>query len=177
MAKGVASAYAAISCTVTTEAVFEAFRGEAGERSAYFRDISTFGGCTAGPAAALENLRIIEEEGLLENATLMGEYLMAGLLALKDKHALIGDVRGKGLFLGLELVANRETREPVSEQVAMQVAGACMARGLIIGRTNRSFADFNNTLCLSPALTLNREQADEILRVLDAAFNQVEGRF
>ena len=102
---------------------------------------------------------------------------MAGLLALKDKHALIGDVRGKGLFLGLELVANRETREPVSEQVAMQVAGACMARGLIIGRTNRSFADFNNTLCLSPALTLNREQADEILRVLDAAFNQVEGRF
>ncbi|HEP8117518.1 aminotransferase family protein [Pseudomonas aeruginosa] len=173
MAKGVASAYAAISCTVTTEAVFEAFRGEADDRAAYFRDISTFGGCTAGPAAALENLRIIEDEGLLENAAHMGEYLMSGLLALKDKHTLIGDVRGKGLFLGLELVADRDTREPVSERIAMQVAGACMARGLIIGRTNRSFADYNNTLCLSPALTLNREQADEILSTLDAVLNEV----
>ncbi|MCU9022841.1 aminotransferase class III-fold pyridoxal phosphate-dependent enzyme [Pseudomonas aeruginosa] len=173
MAKGVASAYAAISCTVTTEAVFEAFRGEADDRAAYFRDISTFGGCTAGPAAALENLRIIEDEGLLENAAHMGEYLMSGLLALKDKHALIGDVRGKGLFLGLELVADRDTREPVSERIAMQVAGACMARGLIIGRTNRSFADYNNTLCLSPALTLNREQADQILATLDAALSEV----
>ncbi|HBO2549571.1 TPA: aminotransferase class III-fold pyridoxal phosphate-dependent enzyme [Pseudomonas aeruginosa] len=173
MAKGVASAYAAISCTVTTEAVFEAFRGEADDRAAYFRDISTFGGCTAGPAAALENLRIIEDEGLLENAAHMGEYLMSGLLALKDKHVLIGDVRGKGLFLGLELVTDRATREPAPERVAMRVAGACMARGLIIGRTNRSFTDYNNTLCLSPALTLNREQADEILATLDAALSEV----
>lgn len=173
MAKGVASAYAAISCTVTTEAVFESFRGEADDREAYFRDISTFGGCTAGPAAAMENLRIIEDEGLLENATHMGEYLMAGLLALKDKHALIGDVRGKGLFMGIELVADRTTREPVHERVAMQVAGACMARGLIIGRTNRSFADYNNTLCLSPALTIDQQQADELLTILDSVLSQV----
>lgn len=173
MAKGVASAYAAISCTVTTEAVFESFRGEADDREAYFRDISTFGGCTAGPAAAMENLRIIEDEGLLENATHMGEYLMTGLLALKDKHALIGDVRGKGLFMGIELVADRTTREPVHERVAMQVAGACMARGLIIGRTNRSFADYNNTLCLSPALTIDQQQADELLAILDAVLSQV----
>ncbi|MFJ4440778.1 aspartate aminotransferase family protein [Pseudomonas sp. NPDC089422] len=173
MAKGVASGYAAISCTVTTEAVFELFRGESDDRAAYFRDISTFGGCTAGPAAALENLRIIEQEGLLENAAHMGEYLMAGLLCLKEKHSLIGDVRGKGLFLGLELVANRETREPVNEKVAMQVAAACMARGLIISRTNRSFASFNNTLCLSPALTLGKAEADEMLATLDAALEHV----
>lgn len=172
MAKGVASGYAAISCTVTTEAVFEQFRGEPSDRAAYFRDISTFGGCTAGPAAALENLRIIEDEHLLENAAHMGEYLMGGLLALKDKHPLIGDVRGKGLFLGIELVTDRATREPVPERVAMSIAGACMARGLIIGRTNRSFADYNNTLCLSPALTLSQREADEILRVLDEVFGQ-----
>ncbi|MHA6193518.1 aminotransferase family protein [Pseudomonas wadenswilerensis] len=171
MAKGVASGYAAISCTVTTEAVFELFRGEADDRAAYFRDISTFGGCTAGPAAALENLRIIEDEGLLENATQMGEYLMAGLLALKDKHPLIGDVRGKGLFLGLELVSDRMTREPVPERVAMGIVGACMTKGLIIGRTNRSFTDYNNTLCLSPALTLSQGQADEILGILDDVFS------
>lgn len=173
MAKGVASAYAAISCTVTTEAVFESFRGDTDDRAAYFRDISTFGGCTAGPAAALENLRIIEEEGLLENATHKGEYLMAGLAALKAKHPLIGDVRGKGLFLGIELVMDRATREPVDEKVAMQVAAACMARGLIISRTNRSFGRFNNTLCLSPALTLAQAEADEILAVLDEALAQV----
>jgi taurine-pyruvate aminotransferase len=69
MAKGVASGYAAISCTVTTEAVFDMFKDDAGDPLGYFRDISTFGGCTAGPAAAIENMRIIEEEGLLENTT------------------------------------------------------------------------------------------------------------
>lgn len=175
MAKGVASAYAAISCTVTTEAVFAMFRGEPDERDAYFRDISTFGGCTAGPAAALENLRIIEHERLLENATHMGEYLMAGLQDLQARYPLIGDVRGKGLFLGLELVEDRESRKPVDEKVAIQVVAACMQRGLIIGRTNRSFAEFNNTLCLSPALTISRAEADELLAILDAALLQVSG--
>jgi taurine-pyruvate aminotransferase len=67
MAKGVASGYAAISCTVTTEAVFEMFKDDPSDPMSYFRDISTFGGCTAGPAAALENMRIIEAEGLLAN--------------------------------------------------------------------------------------------------------------
>jgi taurine-pyruvate aminotransferase len=96
MAKGVASGYAAISCTVTTEAVFEMFKDDAGDALGYFRDISTFGGCTAGPAAAIENMRIIEEEGLLENTRAMGARLGANLEALKEKHAMIGDVRGKG---------------------------------------------------------------------------------
>lgn len=158
MAKGVASGYAAISCTVTTEEVFEQFKGEPDDREVYFRDISTFGGCTAGPAAALENLRIIEREGLLR---------------LQRKHPLIGEVRGKGLFLGIELVSDRETREPVAEGVAMRVAALCMAKGLIISRTNRSFADFNNTLCLSPALTIGREQTDQILSILEQALAEV----
>ncbi len=63
MAKGVASGYAAISCTVTTEAVFEQFKDDPTDPLCYFRDISTFGGCTAGPTAGLENMRIIEDEG------------------------------------------------------------------------------------------------------------------
>ncbi len=69
MAKGLAPGYPAISCTVTTAAVFDLFKDDAGDPLSYFRDISTFGGCTAGPAAALENMRIIESENLLENAT------------------------------------------------------------------------------------------------------------
>ena len=113
MAKGVASGYAAIACTVTTEAVFSLFKDDAADPMSYFRDISTFGGCTAGPAAALENMRIIEDEGLIDNTVAMGERLMAGLHGLTERHAAIGDVRGKGLFCGAELVADRATREPM----------------------------------------------------------------
>ncbi len=107
MAKGVASGYAAISCTVTTEAVFEQFKDDPNDPMSYFRDISTFGGCTAGPAAAMENMRIIEEEGLLANTNAMGARLMGNLSALAERHKVIGDVRGKGLFCGAELVVDR----------------------------------------------------------------------
>ena len=106
--QGCASGYAAISCCVTTEEVFDMFKDDSSDPMNYFRDISTFGGCTAGPAAALENMRIIEDENLLQNTIDMGHYMFDQLSALKDKHACIGDVRGKGLFLGVELVADRE---------------------------------------------------------------------
>ena len=174
MAKGVASGYAAISCTVTTEDVFNAFKEEPSDRMSYFRDISTFGGCAAGPAAALENMRIIEEENLLENVTNMGEYLMGRLHELKDKYAVVGDVRGKGLFVGLELVKDRVTKEPVDESVAMQVAGDCLKQGVMIGRTNRSFRDLNNTLCLAPALISTKDDLDEIVNSLDVALANVK---
>jgi len=110
MAKGVASGYAAIALTVTTEDVFDAFREDAQDPLSYFRDISTFGGCTAGPAAALETLAIVEEEDLLANTRAMGARLMDNLHALAERHAVIGDVRGRGLFCGAELVADRATR-------------------------------------------------------------------
>lgn len=173
MAKGVASGYAAISCTVTTEEVFEAFKGEADDRMGYFRDISTFGGCTAGPAAALENMRIIEEEGLLENVTQMGEYFLARLRELQDKYQVIGDVRGKGLFCGLELVKDRQTKEPVSESLPIAIVADCMRQGVMIGRTNRSFEQFNNTLCFSPALIATKDDLDRIVAALDNAFGRL----
>ena len=116
MAKGVASGYAAIACMVTTEEVFDLFKSDPTDKLDHFRDISTFGGCTGGPAAALENMKIIEEEGLLENTTEMGARLMGNLTALMDKHEVIGDVRGKGLFQGVELVKDRATKEPVEEK-------------------------------------------------------------
>lgn len=174
MAKGVASGYAAISCTVTTEAVFDMFKSDASDRMGYFRDVSTFGGCAAGPAAALENMRIIEEENLLENAQVQGEYFFNKLLELKEKHAIIGDVRGKGLFVGLELVQNRETKEPVDESVVMKIAGHCQNQsGVIIGRTNRSFRSHNNTIAISPALIATQSEIDEIVNALDLAFSEV----
>jgi taurine-pyruvate aminotransferase len=173
MAKGVASGYAAIACTVTTEAVFDMFKDDPTDPMSYFRDISTFGGCTGGPAAAIENMRIIEDEGLLANTLAMGDRLMANLHALMDKHRVIGDVRGKGLFCGAELVADRGTKEPADEKRVQAVVADCMAQGVIIGATNRSVPGFNNTLCLSPALIATADDIDQITDAIGAALGRV----
>ncbi|CAG35270.1 aminotransferase family protein [Desulfotalea psychrophila] len=171
MAKGVASGYAGISCTTTTEAVFDRFKADPSDKMHYFRDISTFGGCTAGPAAALENMAIIIRENLLDNVVKMGDYFSDRLFELKDKYEIIGDVRGKGLFQGLELVKDRTTKEPVDESVAAGVAGHCAAKSrVIIGRTNRSFEKHNNTLAFSPALISSKTEIDEVINALDLAF-------
>jgi taurine-pyruvate aminotransferase len=173
MAKGVASGYAAISCTVTTEAVFDAFKEDPSDRMSYFRDISTFGGCTAGPVAAIENMKIIEEENLLENVNVVGEYLSKRMHGLKDKYDFIGDVRGKGFFACFELVKDRITKEPVEEGVTMAIAADCMKQGVIIGRTNRSFEKFNNTILLSPALIATKEDIAQIIDAIDLAMSRV----
>lgn len=173
MAKGVASGYAAIACMVTTEKVFDMFKADPDDPMDYFRDISTFGGCTAGPAAAIENMAIIEEEGLLENTQAMGARLMDNLEALKDKHAVVGDVRGKGLFAGAELVADRTTKEPAPEKMVQAVVADCMAQGVIIGATNRSVPGFNNTLCLSPALIATANDIDRLTDAIDGALTRV----
>ena len=173
MAKGVASGYAAIACVATTEEVFSMFKQEPDDPMDYFRDISTFGGCTAGPAAALENMAIIEEEGLLANTIEMGARLMGNLEALKEKHAVVGDVRGKGLFAGAELVADRATKEPAHEKTVQAVVADCMAQGFVIGATNRSVPGFNNTLCLSPALIATPDDIDALTDAIDAALTRV----
>ena len=173
MAKGVASGYAAISCTVTTERVFDMFKDDASDPLNYFRDISTFGGCTAGPAAALENMKILEEENLLQNTKERGAQLMARLEGIKEKHAIVGDVRGMGLFQGVELVADRETKEPLDEKIVAKVVAAVGARGVMIGMTNRSLPGLNNTLCLSPALIATAADIDAIADAIDAAIAEV----
>lgn len=175
MAKGLASGYAAISCTVTTERVFDLFKDAPDDTMSYFRDISTFGGCTAGPAAALENMRIIEDEGLLDNTVKMGERMMANLAGLMEKHKVVGDVRGAGLFCGAELVADRATREPADEKKVQAVVAECMAQGVIIGATNRSLPGLNNTLCFSPALIATEKDIDTITDAVDNALTKVFG--
>ena len=173
MAKGVASGYAAIACMVTTEAVFDMFKDDAGDNMNYFRDISTFGGCTAGPAAAIENMRIIEDEGLLDNTLAMGAHMIENLNALAEKHPVIGDVRGKGLFCGAELVADRASKEPADEKKVQAVVADCMAQGVIIGATNRSLPGFNNSLCFSPALIATKDDINHITEAVDQALGRV----
>ncbi|HCQ67217.1 MAG TPA: aspartate aminotransferase family protein [Rhodobacteraceae bacterium] len=175
LAKGVASGYAAIGVMVTTEQVFDMFKDDASDPMNYFRDISTFGGCTAGPAAAIENMRIIEDEGLLDNCTAMGARGLANLEALMEKHKVVGDVRGKGLFLGAELVADRATKEPVSEKEVGAVVAECAAQGAIIGSMNRSVPGVNNVLCLAPALIATPDDIDQITDTMDRALTKVFG--
>lgn len=175
MAKGVASGYAAISCVATTEATFDLFKDDPSDPLSYFRDISTFGGCASGPAAALENMRIIEDENLLTNTLAMGERLMRNLRELQGRHPVIGDVRGIGLFCGAELVQDRTSREPAEEKQVQAVVAECLAQGVIIGATNRSFPRFNNTLCLSPALIASPDEIDQITNAIDKALTKVFG--
>ncbi|MDX8353879.1 aspartate aminotransferase family protein [Cognatiyoonia sp. IB215182] len=174
MAKGVASGYAAISCCVTTDRVFEMFKDDT-DKMSYFRDISTFGGCTGGPAAAIENMKIIEEEDLLGNSAAMGEHLMGNLSELMDKHAWVGDIRGMGLFAGIELVKDRETKEPIDEKHAMAIVADCMAQGVIIGATNRSLPGYNNTLLFAPALIATTDDLDHVTDAVDQAITRVLG--
>ncbi len=173
MAKGVASGYAAIACMVTTEEIFDMFKANPSDPMDYFRDISTFGGCTAGPAAAIENMGIIEDEGLLENTAAMGARMMDNLRNLQQKHRVIGDVRGKGLFCGAELVADRANKEPAEEKKVQAVVADCMGQGVVIGATNRSVPGFNNTLCFSPALISTPDDIDEITSAVDKALTKV----
>ena len=88
---------------------------------------------------------------------------------------MIGDVRGKGLFCGAELVADRETKEPADEKLCARVVAECAAERVIIGVTNRSIPGFNNTLTFSPALIATEADIDRITEAVDVALTRVFG--
>lgn len=173
MAKGVASGYAAISCVATTNRIFDLFKDDPADPLSYFRDVSTFGGCTAGPIAALENMNIIEREGLLDNTVAMGQRLRGNLDALKAKHDVIGDVRGLGLLQGVELVQNRVSKTPVTETETQRVVGICRENGVLIGAINRALPGLNTTLCLAPPLIATADEIDCISQAIDDALGRV----
>lgn len=129
---------------------------------------STFGGNPVAIAASLATIELLEE-GLIENAAVMGEYLMAGLRELMEKHAMIGDVRGRGLMIGIELVRDRATKEPAGAE-RDEVEVECFKRGLIIQGCGTS------TVRLSPPLVVDREQCDYALKTLDEALTVVTAR-
>ena len=120
-------------------------------------------------------MRIIEREGLLENTTAMGQYMTDKLLELQEQYHVIGNVRSKGLFLGAELVMDRDSKEPVSEKLVQAVVGDCMQQGVVIGATNRSLPGKNNTLCFSPALIASKDDINQIIEAVDGAMGRVFG--
>jgi taurine-pyruvate aminotransferase len=92
-----------------------------------------------------------------------------------DKHAHIGDVRGMGLFRGIELVQDRETKVPTPEKQVQAIVADCMKQGVIIGATNRSVPGFNNTLLFAPALIATKDDIDHICAAVDGAITRVLG--
>jgi taurine-pyruvate aminotransferase len=172
MAKGMASSYAPISATAARGEIFERFLDDPESRYGYFRDISTYGGCTGGFAAALENLRILEDEQLVDNARRVGEYLIDRLRELSD-HEHVGDVRGRGLFAGIELVEDKATKKPVGENVMGAVMARITAQGVLVGKTTRSFPELNNTINIAPPLIVTRSDVDEIVEAVKVGI--VEG--
>jgi 4-aminobutyrate aminotransferase-like enzyme len=122
---------------------------------------STFGGNPVACAAALAVLAVIEDEGLVENAAEVGGYLLDGLRALQQRHRVIGDVRGQGLLLGVELVDDPRTRAPAARR-ADQVTEAMRGRGILLGTTGPA----GNILKIRPPLVFQRDQADLLLENL-----------
>ncbi|MEZ5870438.1 MAG: aminotransferase class III-fold pyridoxal phosphate-dependent enzyme [Nitratireductor sp.] len=141
---------------VTTPEIMAAFRGS-------FRYFNTFGGNPVSCAAAMAVLDILEEEGLQENARIVGEHARAGLAMLGERHECIGDVRGYGLFFGAELVSDRDTKAPATKH-AEKVANEMRRRGILMNRLGIHY----NTLKIRPPMPFSIADADYMLEALDS---------
>ena len=144
---------APVGATITTAELAGQFQG---------LTISTFGGNPVTSVAARAVIDVIEEENLLENAHTVGNYFRARLEALKDKHPLIGDVRGMGLMQALELVRDRQTKEPAPTETATLMERA-RTNGLLIGKGGL----YANVIRLAPPLNVSKADVDQAIHLLD----------
>ncbi|MEX0717759.1 MAG: acetyl ornithine aminotransferase family protein [Planctomycetaceae bacterium] len=126
---------------------------------------STFGGNPLSCVAAIETIRLIEEE-LMANSAAIGDHLLSELRALAGRHAIIGDVRGKGLMIGVELVRDRETKERATTE-RNDVVQRCFRKGLLL------LGCGENSIRLCPPLVIDRAQADTAIRILDEALSEL----
>lgn len=161
MAKGIANGLP-LSNTITRPEIAEPM-ARAG------LTISTFGGNPVSTAAALATIEVLEEEGILQHVAEVGAYLQAGLDALWQKYPVIGEVRGKGLMQGVELVKDRRSKEPAPKATDYLLEVA-RKRGLLIGKGGM----YGNALRIAPPLTATRDHVDKTLDILDYAFARVQ---
>jgi 4-aminobutyrate aminotransferase len=122
---------------------------------------STFGGNPVSCAASLATLKLLRD-GLVKNAEVVGAHMIAGVRALMDKHSIIGDVRGRGLMIGVELVRDRQTKERATTE-RDRIVHECFKRGLLVLGAGQ------NAIRLSPPLVLTTTQADTAIAILDEA--------
>jgi 4-aminobutyrate aminotransferase-like enzyme len=124
---------------------------------------SSYGGNPLAGAAAYASVTVIEEENLVENAASVGEWMLGKFLEMQERHALIGHVRGRGLLIGLELVKDRKTKEPLDREACVRLFQECLKRGLISMVYSPHFR-------VNPALSIDRATAETALAILDEVF-------
>jgi 4-aminobutyrate aminotransferase-like enzyme len=135
------------------------------EISASFEDMeffSTFGGNPVSCAIGLSVLDVIEEDKLMKNAKEVGNIFINGLLDLMDKHTLIGDVRGRGLFIGFELVKDRETLEPATLE-AKEIVKEMQDRNVLLSIDG----PYKNVIKIKPPMVVTKQDALETIKLLD----------
>lgn len=157
MAKGIADGFP-LGAFIAPEAIADSFLP--GEH------LSTFGGNPVCCAAALANIAVLQDEGLIEHAAELGHWALGELRALLQQHKLIGDVRGQGLMLGIELVRDRASKEPAATEAA-RVRAICREAGVLIGVGGQ----FANVLRLQPPLVITREQLAHAMRTVSGALD------
>ena len=128
-------------------------------REMYF---NTYGGNPVSCAVGLAVLDVIEDEGLVENAATTGNYVLQAFQELQSKHVVIGDVRGRGLFFGIDLVSNRETKAPDAES-AKRIVNELRNKGILMSK----IGEHDNVLKLRPPLCFSTEHADLLVSTLD----------
>jgi 4-aminobutyrate aminotransferase len=151
-----------VGATITTAELADKFQG---------LTISTFGGNPITSVAARAVIEVIEEENLRENTYVVGGYLRTKLEELQEKYALIGDVRGMGLMQGLELVRNRQTKEPAPVETT-ELMERSRANGLLIGKGGL----YGNVIRIAPPMNISKADVDEGMRMLDKSFSEVASR-
>jgi alanine-glyoxylate transaminase/(R)-3-amino-2-methylpropionate-pyruvate transaminase len=129
---------------------------------------NTFGGNPVASAQGKAVLEVIEKENLQANSLRLGAVILGGLEKLKAKHKLVGDVRGKGLLLGMELVKDRGNKEPAKPECA-QVVETCRDLGLLVGKGGL----WGQTIRIAPPMCLTQADAEFLLDVLDTALSAV----
>ena len=165
LAKGIVSSYLPFGASISSKKVADAFAGEEN----VFNQVLTNGGHPVSAVAALKNIEIMENEGIVQNSAETGAYFKEQLEMLKDEHPIIGDVRGLGLLLALELVSDRETKAlfPKELEVPERLTEKFRQRGLVLPILGE-YLNLHPPLCITPS------EVDEIVVVLDEAFGELE---
>ncbi|MGN8646782.1 aspartate aminotransferase family protein [Gracilibacillus sp. HCP3S3_G5_1] len=163
MAKGLTSAYLPLSATAVRRDIYQSFQGS--DAYDHLRHINTFGGNPAACAVALKNLDIIEKEQLVERSHQLGKRLSREMKEIAD-HPNVGDIRIKGLLMGIELVEDKHSKEPINQEKIQRVITYCKERGVIIGKNGDTVAGYNNIMTVSPPLSMTDDEFGLMTRVL-----------
>ena len=172
LAKGIASGYLPLAATVVKQHVFDAFAAD-GEL-AHFRHVNTYGGHPVATAGGLRNIEIIERENLVARARETGTALRARLKTLLD-HPNVGDVRGLGLLIGIELVEDRKTRRPMDWKPLAAIVRRCLDQGVIVGRNTNTSPGLGNILILAPPLVISQDETELLASTLETAIRDQLG--